>query len=49
MGEFSDLLDLRTVLKWRDETGIECGVLFENGKIGFDEWLVPPQGFHRLV
>lgn len=44
MGEFSDLLDLRTVLKWRDGTCIKCGDVFENGKIEFDEWQVPPHG-----
>ena len=26
MGEFSDLLDLRTVLKWKDEVGIKRGI-----------------------
>ena len=40
--EFSDLLDLRTVLKWRDEAGIKHGILFENGKIEFDKWPIPP-------
>jgi hypothetical protein len=40
--EFSDLLDLRMVLKWRDEAGIKRGILFENGKIEFDEWPIPP-------
>ena len=40
--EFSDLLDLRTVLKWRDEAGIKHGILFENGKIEFDKWTIPP-------
>ena len=40
--EFSDLLDLRTVLKWRDEAGIKQGILFENGKIEFDKWPIPP-------
>ena len=40
--EFSDLLDLRTVLKWRDEAGIKSGILFEDGKIEFDKWPIPP-------
>ena len=40
--EFSDLLDLRTVLKWRDEEGIKRGLLFENGRIEFDKWPTPP-------
>ena len=40
--EFSDLLDLRMVLKWRDEAGIKQGILFENGKIEFDKWPIPP-------
>jgi len=40
--EFSDLLELTMVLKWRDEAGIKRGILFENGKIEFDKWTIPP-------
>lgn len=40
--EFRDLLDLKTVLKWRDEAGVKRGILFEDRKVEFDEWPNPP-------
>jgi hypothetical protein len=40
--EYKDVLDLKTVFTWRDEVGIRRGVLYENGKIEFDKWPVPP-------
>lgn len=40
--EYKDVLDLRTVLTWRDEVGIGRGVLYDDGKFEFDEWPSPP-------
>ena len=40
--EYKDVLDLKTVLAWRDEVGIRRGVLYEDGRIEFEEWPVPP-------
>ena len=40
--EYKDVLDLRTVLTWRDEVGIRRGVLYEDGKVEFEEWPLPP-------
>jgi hypothetical protein len=36
--QYEDELDLESVLRWRDEVGLKRGVLFENGKVEFDEW-----------
>jgi hypothetical protein len=40
--EYKDILDLKTVFTWRDEAGIRRGVLYEDGKIEFEEWPLPP-------
>jgi hypothetical protein len=40
--EYKDILDLNTVFTWRDEVGIRRGVLYEDGKIEFEEWPNPP-------
>ena len=40
--EYKDILDLKTVFTWRDEVGIRRGVLYEDGKIEFEEWPLPP-------
>ena len=40
--EYKDELDLSTVFAWRDESGIRRGVLYENGKVEFEEWPVRP-------
>ena len=40
--EYKDVLDLKTVFTWRDEVGIRSGVLYEDGKVEFDKWPVPP-------
>ena len=39
---YKDVLDLRTVFTWRDEVGLKRGVLYEDGKIEFEEWPVRP-------
>ena len=40
--EYKDILELKTVFTWRDEVGIRRGVLYEDGKVEFEEWLLPP-------
>ena len=35
-------MDLKTVFSWRDEVGVKRGVFYEDGKIEFEEWPVPP-------
>ena len=40
--EYKDILDLKTVFTWRDEVGIRRGVLYEDGKVEFEEWPNPP-------
>ena len=41
MGLSSDL-DLVSVLRWRDEVGLRRGVLYDEGKVEFEQWPVPP-------
>jgi len=36
------VLDLKTVFAWRDEVGIRRGILYEDGKVEFEEWPVRP-------
>jgi hypothetical protein len=40
--EYNYALDLKTVFTWRDEVGVKRGVLYEDGKVEFDKWPVPP-------
>jgi hypothetical protein len=40
--EYRDILDLQTVFTWPDEVGIRKGVLYEDGKVEFEEWSLPP-------
>ena len=40
--EYKDVLDLMTVFTWRNEVGIRRGVLYEDGKVEFEEWPLPP-------
>ena len=40
--KYKDVLDLETVLTWRDEVGIRRGVLYNDGKLEFEEWPRPP-------
>jgi len=40
--KYKDVLDLETVLTWRDEVGIRRGVLYDDGKVEFEEWPRPP-------
>ena len=40
--EYKDVLDLETVFSWRDEAGIKRGVLYEDGKVEFEEWPIRP-------
>jgi hypothetical protein len=35
--EYKDVLDLKTVFNWRDEAGIREGVLYDDGKVEFEE------------
>jgi hypothetical protein len=37
-----DYLNFEDVIKWRDEVGVKKGMVFEDGKVMFNEWLVPP-------
>ena len=43
--EYKDVLDLMTVFTWRDEVGIKRGVLYEDGKVEFEEWPAPPHEY----
>ena len=43
--EYGDVLDLKTVFAWRDEVGIRRGVLYEDGKVEFNEWPLPPHEY----
>ena len=40
--EYKDILDLKMVFAWRNEVGIRRGVLYEDGKVEFEEWPNPP-------
>jgi len=37
-----DLKTVKTVLAWRDEVGVRRGILYEDGKVEFEEWSVRP-------
>ena len=43
--EYQDVLDLKTVFTWCNEVGIKRGVLYEDGKVEFDEWPLPPHEY----
>jgi len=36
--EFQDLLDLKTIFAWHDEVGVKRGVIYEDGKVEFEQW-----------
>jgi hypothetical protein len=37
-----DYLNFEDVITWRDEVGVKKSVVFEDGKVIFNEWPVPP-------
>ena len=43
--EYKDVLNLMTVFTWRNEVGIRRGVLYEDGKVEFEEWPLPPHEY----
>jgi hypothetical protein len=40
--QYSDVIDYRKLLLWRDEVGIKKGVLYDTGKVMFDQFTSPP-------
>ena len=40
--QFSDIIQLRDVVQWKDEAGVKRGILFHEGKIEFDKYPIPP-------
>ena len=37
-----EYVDVEDIIAWRDEVGVRKGVIYEDGKVIFDEWPGPP-------
>jgi hypothetical protein len=37
-----EYVDFEDIIAWRDEVGVKKGVVYENGKVLFNEWPVRP-------
>jgi len=37
-----EYVDFEDIVAWRDEAGVKKGVVYENGKVLFNQWPVPP-------
>ena len=35
-------VDVEDIIVWRDEVGVKKGVVYEDGKVIFNEWLMAP-------
>ena len=37
-----EYVDVENIRKWRDEVGVKRGVVTDDGKVIFDQWIEPP-------
>jgi hypothetical protein len=40
--EMREHIDFEDIVVWRDEVGVKKGLVYENGRVLFNEWPVPP-------
>jgi hypothetical protein len=40
--EMREYIDFEDIMVWRDEVGVKKGLVYENGRVLFNEWPVPP-------
>jgi hypothetical protein len=40
--EMREHIDFEDIVVWRDEVGVKKGLVYENGRVLFNEWLVRP-------
>ena len=40
-----EYIDFEDIVAWRDEVGVRKGVVYDEGKVLFNEWPAPPHEF----